>query len=160
MEKIDHPFVQSFSDYWAAPTLEGVSTLVHDDAVFVQPLTKPLLTNEYHKYVNSVIKVTPDIHGEVISYSESKNQDGLFIHWLMKFSIGSCQKEVSVVDIIHLSGGKVIMRTAHMDLLPVLGSIAIRPSVWFRWVRFILETSRLKSASKGNLGRSINNEAQ
>ena len=148
MKKIDHPFVQNFSDFWAAPTLEGVSTLAHDDAIFVQPLSKPLLTNEYKKYFISVIKVTPDIHGEVIRYSESQNPDGLFIHWIMKFSIGSCQKEVSVVDIIHLSDGKVAKRTAHLDLLPVLGSIAIRPTVWIRWIRFIIETSKLKKGIK------------
>tara|TARA_R110002049_G_scaffold241602_1_gene415398 strand:- start:8626 stop:9078 length:453 start_codon:yes stop_codon:yes gene_type:complete len=148
MEKIDHPFVQKFSDFWAAPTLEGVSTLVHDDAIFIQPLTKPLLTTEYHNYFKSVMKVSPDIHGEVIRYSESKNPDGLFIHWIMKFSIGSYQKEVSAVDIIQLSGGKVTNRIVHMDLLPVLGSILISPKVWFKWAKFIIETSRLKSTSK------------
>ena len=143
MKEIDHPFVKKFSDYWLAPNLESVSTLVHDNAIFIQPLTKPLLTTEYHKYIKSVLKVTPDINGEVIRYSESKNPDGLFIHWVMKFSIGSCQKEVSAVDIIHLSEGKVTNRTVHMDLLPVLGSIIIRPTVWFKWAKFILETSRL-----------------
>jgi hypothetical protein len=150
MKKIDHPFVQNFSEYWAAPTLEGVSTLVHDDAIFIQPLTRPLLTNEYHNYVKGVIKVTPDIHGEVVCYSATQNSDTLFIHWIMKFSIGKCKKEVSVVDIIHLSDGKVTKRTAHMNLPPVLGSIAIRPLVWFRWVKFLIKTSKLKS----NLMRS------
>jgi hypothetical protein len=89
------------------------------------------------------MKVSPDIHGEVVGYSESQNSDALFIHWVMKFSIGSCQKEVSAVDVIHLKNDKVTKRTVHMDLLPVLGSILIRPAVWFRWAKFIFKTSRL-----------------
>jgi hypothetical protein len=143
LKKIVHPFVQKFSDFWAAPNIDDVHTLVHDDAIFLQPLSKPLNTNEYHKYFKSVLKVSPDIHGEVIRYSESQTPDSIFIHWIMKFSIGSSQKEVSAVDIIHLSGDRVIKRIVHMDLLPVLGSILIRPTVWFKWAKFILETSRL-----------------
>ena len=148
MEKMDHPFVQLFSDYWSKPTLEGVSDLVHDDAIFIQPLTKPLGTSEYHKYVKSILETAPDINGEVISYAESENTDDLFIHWVMRFSVGKGRKEIDVVDLIHLSEGKVAKRTAHMDLVPVLRSIIVCPSVWYRWLRFIMVTNRLKAYQK------------
>ena len=129
-------FVRRFGEVWAAPSPERLNTLVHPDAVFVQPIEREVHGHaEAAAFWRRLFRLVPDLRGEIVSWGHRGGV--VYIELRMTGTLGGRPIEWTTLDRIHLDAGKVRHRTANFDPLPLIAAIALRPRALalFLWTR-------------------------
>src|SRR5690349_2879393 len=102
-------FVRRFSEFWADPSPEKMSTLLTSDVVLIQPLSAPMegldaAQAEFRK----LFAWLPDLRATVDGWGG--NGDALFIEFRLMATVGGKRLEWPVVDRFVLRGDKAARR--------------------------------------------------
>ncbi|HEX4357524.1 MAG TPA: nuclear transport factor 2 family protein [Pseudonocardia sp.] len=119
-------FVRRFGEVWAAPSPERLNSLVHPDAVFVQPIEREVHGHaEAAAFWRRLFRLVPDLRGEIVSWGHRGAV--VYIEVRLTGTLGGRPIEWTSLDRIQLDAGKVRHRGANFDPLPLIGAIALRP---------------------------------
>lgn len=127
-------FAATFADFWQAPSPEGLTRLLHDDALCIQPLSptmngRPAMAMELAK----ILRFLPDLRAAVDRWSAHEGR--ITIEFRLIATVAGRPLEWTVVDRFVLRDGRATVRITHFDSLPLLLTIARHPSTWWRWLR-------------------------
>ncbi len=132
-DRQQHPFVQTFTDVWARPTLDSLMAPLRDDVTLIQPLSKPLYGKQAaRKAFRQILTRFPGLKGEI--HGGEGSGDTVFIDWTMVVPIGRKKHHLPVIDKVTLEDGLVKERIAYFDPSPLFGPIARSPLTLARHV--------------------------
>ena len=122
----DHPFIQSFREVWANPTLDDLMAPLREDVTLIQPLAPPLHGKKAaRKAFRKILTRFPGMQGDV--HGGLGSGDLIFIDWTMIVPIGRSEQRLPVIDKVILEDGLVKERIAYFDPSPLFGPIARSP---------------------------------
>ena len=132
---IHRTFVERFTDYWAAPSPDRMSTLLTDDVVLIQPLSHPMegLVAAQAEF-RRLFQLMPDLRGRIDDWGGQG--DTLFIEFTLSGTVGqNTTLNWPVVDRFELVGDKARRRITYFDPEPLLWAVLWTPSAWWSWWR-------------------------
>lgn len=128
-----HPFIETFRDIWAAPTLDGLMSSLRDDVVLIQPLSHPLEGKTAARLAfRRILHQFPGLRGEVAGGLGDGNL--VFVDWTMIAPIGGRDVRIPVIDKFTLQDDMVKERVAYFDPSPVRQAVMRSPSALRRSV--------------------------
>lgn len=127
-------FVQRFTEFWARPRVQDLSTLLTPDVVLIQPLTPRLeglaaAQADFAKLFNWL----PDMHGMIDGWSARDST--LFIEFRLACTLKGQYIEWPAVDRMTLRGDKASERISYFDPLPIVLKLGKTPRAWPSWWR-------------------------
>lgn len=128
-----HPFISTFGDIWADPTLDGLMSSLRDDVRLVQPLSAPLEGKAAARLAfKRILHQFPGLRGEV---KGGLGEGSLvFIDWAMIAPVGGREIAIPVIDKFTLQDDMVKERVAYFDPTPVSRAVLRSPSSLMRSV--------------------------
>lgn len=127
-------FVDSFADFWSAPSVDELGGLLAADVVLRQPLgptTRGLQAGQ--RAFAKIFAAIPDLHAEVDRWGVTR--DGVLIEFRLIGMVGGRSVEWPVVDRFVLDEGFAKERVSYFDPATLLRAVATRPSSWGRFLR-------------------------
>ena len=127
-------FVAKFERFWAAPSADAMGTLLTDDVLLVQPLSRPMrgLVAAQAEFAN-IFRWVPDMRAEVDDWCAW--DDRLFIEFRLSGTYGRRRVEWPAVDRFCLRGDLACERISYFDPSPILRAVLGQPSAWVSLLR-------------------------
>lgn len=128
-------FVERFSAYWHAPSVEGLDALLAEDVRLVAPMTPTTHTLAAGKRAfAAVLDLTPDLHADVHRWGAT--DDGVLIEFTLSGSAGGVAVSWPAVDHIVLrEDGLASERVSYFDSTPLVLNILRHPRAWPAFLR-------------------------
>jgi hypothetical protein len=121
-----HPFIETFRQVWANPTLDDLMAPLREDVTLIQPLSEPLHGKDAaRKAFRKILAQFPGLQGDI--HGGLGAGDLIFIDWTMIVPIGRGEQRLPVIDKVVLEDGLVKERTAYFNPSPLFGPIARSP---------------------------------
>lgn len=125
-------FAQAFTEFWKAPTVEGMGELLDPEVMLIQPLSRRMRGRdaalaEFAK----IFAWLPDLHAVVDRWSGTS--EALFIEFRLRAHVGSELVEWPVLDRFVLRDGRALERVSYFDSAPLLRKVLVHPSSWWGW---------------------------
>ena len=135
-------FVRAFTDHWAAPRVDRLSTLLTDDVRLVQPMSKPAIGIEAaRKWFGGVLAAIPDIRAEVDRWSAT--DEYVFIEFRLIGTIGGRIVAWPVVDRFTMcADNRAKERVSYFDPMPLILAGLRSPSGWAQLARLALRVQK------------------
>ena len=132
-------FVERFSEYWRAPTPEGLATVLAPQVRLIAPMTPVTHTlGEGQRAFAALFEVIGDLTAEVHRWGAT--EDGVLIEFTLSGIAGGKPISWTAVDRFVLGAdGLASERVSYFDSAPIVLAAARRPRAWPAFVR-----SRLK----------------
>lgn len=130
-------FSEQFAAAWATPSVEGLTALLHDEVVLLQPHRSPIKGKAAAKKdFARLLGLFPAMYGKVDRYLE--NDSLALIEWRLIIPLRSDSVDIAMVDRFFLSGGLGLERKVYFDQLQLVRGIATDPATVFRFVKYRL----------------------
>lgn len=127
-------FVARFADFWTAPSVRRIPEILHEDAVLLQPLARPMHGMvEIRREFAGLFTLVPDLRAVVDSWRG--DPDELFVSIRLYGHIGARSVGWPAIDRFRLAGDKAAARISYFDPLPLLPAILGQPRAWLPWWR-------------------------
>ena len=132
-ENVHKAFVEKFSDYWAAPSVERMPEILTNDVILLQPLSHPMeglaaAQDEFRRLFQWI----PDLHGDIEDWGG--HGDTLFISFTLTGTVGrNTTLHWPLVDRFDLVGDKACKRVSYFNPFPLLWTVLRTPSAWWSW---------------------------
>ena len=127
-------FVDTFIDFWAAPSSARLPEILHDDVVLVQPRSRRLDgIHSVQTEFDALLGWIPDLRAEIVRWHG--DAEVVFIELRLHASWGRRRIMWPCVDRLLLRDGKAVERHAFFDPLPLVLTLLRHPSMWRSWWR-------------------------
>lgn len=130
-------FSEQFAAAWASPSVEGLTALLHDEVVLLQPHCSPIKGKSAAKEdFSRLLSFFPAIHGKVDRYLE--NDSLALIEWRLIIPLRSGSVDIAMIDRFFLSDGLGLERKVYFDQFQLIRGIATDPATVFRFIKYRL----------------------
>jgi len=128
-------FVERFTAYWRAPSVEGLDELLAPDVRLVAPMTPTTHTLEDGKRAfAAVLELTPDLSADVHRWGAT--DDGVLIELTLSGSTAGVTFSWRAVDHVVLrEDGLASERVSYFDSGPLVSRVLRHPRAWPAFVR-------------------------
>ncbi len=128
-------FVGRFTEFWQAPTVEGLETVLAPDARLSAPMTATTHgLEEGRRAFASLFELIPDMTAEVHRWGATR--DGVLIEFTVRGTAGGTAISWESVDRFVLDeDGLATERFTYFDSLPLALSLLRRPRAWAGFAR-------------------------
>lgn len=135
-------FARRFAEFWAAPSPEGLETVLAPRVRLVAPMTPTTHTlEEGRRTFVELLELIPDLSAEVHRWGATA--DGVLIEFTLSGNAGGGPISWHAVDRFVLGeDGLATERTSYFDSAPIALTIARRPRVWPGFARVQLRQLR------------------
>lgn len=135
-------FARRFAEFWAAPSPEGLGTVLATRVRLVAPMTPTTLTlKEGERTFAGLLELIPDLTGEVHRWGATA--DGMLIEFTLSGSTGRGPISWHAVDRFVLGeDGLATERISYFDSAPITLTVARRPRAWPGFARMGLRQLR------------------
>jgi ketosteroid isomerase-like protein len=128
-------FVERFTAYWRAPSVDGLDKLLAPDVRLVAPMTPTTHTLEEGKRAfAALLDLTPDLSADVHRWGETG--DGVLIEFTLSGSPAGVSISWPAVDRIVLrEDGLASERVSYFDSAPLALTVLRHPRAWPAFAR-------------------------
>jgi ketosteroid isomerase-like protein len=128
-------FVERFTAYWRAPSVEGLDKLLAPDVRLAAPMTPTTHTLEEGKRAfAAVLDLAPDLSADVHRWGATG--DGVLIEFTLSGSTAGVPLSWHAVDHIVLrDDGLASQRVSYFDSAPLILEVLRHPRAWPAFVR-------------------------
>lgn len=135
-------FARRFAEFWAAPSPEGLGTVLAPRVRLVAPMTPTTHTlAEGERTFAELLELIPDLTGAVHRWGATA--DGMLIEFTLNGSAGGGPISWHAVDRFVLGeDGLATERISYFDSTPVALTVARRPRAWSGFARIRLRRLR------------------
>jgi hypothetical protein len=135
-------FVRRFSEFWRAPSPEGLATVLAERVRLVAPMTPATETlADGKRAFTQLFAQIPDLRGEVHRWGAT--EDGVMIEFTLSGTAGGVPVSWDAVDRFVLGpDGLATERVTYFDSLPLVVRLARRPRAWPGFLRSRLARRR------------------
>jgi ketosteroid isomerase-like protein len=128
-------FVRRFAEFWRAPTVERLDTVLAPDARLSAPMVPTTSGLEAGRQVFAdLFELIPDLTAEVHSWGAT--EDGVLIEFTARGTAGGAPVSWRAVDRFVLNDdGLATVRLTYFDSLPLVLTVLRRPRAWPGFVR-------------------------
>ena len=131
----DTTFARAFEAAWADASAARLAALLHPEVTLYQPTVPPLRgRNAALRDFTALFRWLPGTRATV-DHSMTLG-DTCYIAFRLQFPIGDGRLEVRAVDHFVLKDGKAYSRRAHFDPMPLVVAVAVRPWLWWGFLRY------------------------
>lgn len=128
-------FARRFADYWAAPTADGLESVLAERVRLVAPMmpnTESLADGK--RAFASLLELIPDLTGKVHRWGATA--DGVLIEFTLSGTAGGGPVSWAAVDRFVLGeDGLASERISYFDSGPLARTVARRPKAWLPFLR-------------------------
>ncbi len=127
-------FCQAFEQAWATPTVAGLTGLLTDDVILVQPHLptikgKTAAIAEFERLLKWMPGLSGTVHRSISTPGEAA------IEWTLSLPIGK-GLAIPMTDLFYLESGMVKLRRVYFDQIPLITAVLSRPWLWPGFVRY------------------------
>ncbi|HET6571557.1 MAG TPA: nuclear transport factor 2 family protein [Solirubrobacterales bacterium] len=135
-------FVRRFAEFWQAPAVERLDTVLASDARLSAPMTPTTQGLEAGKRAFAeLFELIPDMTAEVHRWGAT--QDGVLIEFTVRGTAGGAPVSWESVDRFVLDeDGLATERFTYFDSLPLMLSLLRRPRAWRGFLRSRIKQTR------------------
>lgn len=128
-------FVRRFTEFWRAPTVERLDTVLAPDVRLSAPMTATTYgLEEGRRAFADLFELIPDMTAEVHRWGATR--DGVLIEFTVRNTAGGAAVSWESVDRFVLDeNGRATERFTYFDSLPLVLSLLRRPRAWPGFVR-------------------------
>jgi ketosteroid isomerase-like protein len=128
-------FVERFSAYWRAPSVEGLDRLLAPDVRLVAPMTPTTHTlADGKRAFAALLELTPDLSADVHRWGAT--DDGVLIEFTLSGSAAGVPVSWPAVDHVVLrEDGLATERVSYFDSTPLVLDILRHPRAWPAFLR-------------------------
>jgi ketosteroid isomerase-like protein len=128
-------FVRRFAEFWRAPALERLDTVLAPNARLSAPMVPTTFGLEAGRRVFAdLFEMIPDLTAEVHRWGATS--DGVLIEFTVRGTAGGAPISWQSVDRFVLGDdGLATERVTYFDSLPLALTVARRPRTWPRFIR-------------------------
>jgi hypothetical protein len=143
-------FVRRFAEFWQAPVVERLDTLLASDA----RLSAPMVATTYGleagmRTFADLFESIPDMTAEVHRWGATS--DGVLIEFTVSGTAGGAPISWPAVDCFVLNeDGLASERFTYFDSLPLILDLVRRPQTWFGFMRSRVRQMRRRSGRSSN----------
>ena len=110
------------------PFLDFFRPLIHDNAMFVQPMFADTQARQVEQMFRSLFSLFPDLRAEI--QRSAIHGDTVFIESECTSDIGRKVVHFSVCDRFVISDGRMLERRSYSDPMPVVLAVLGHPTLW------------------------------
>jgi hypothetical protein len=135
-------FARRFAEFWSAPALDRLGTLLAEDVRLVAPMTPATDTlAEGEKTFAGIFELIPDLTADVHGWGATES--GVLIDLTLSGSAGGAPISWRAVDRIAIGeDGLATEWISYFDPLPLIAAVARRPRAWPGFLRSRLRGQR------------------
>ncbi|HEX7060036.1 MAG TPA: nuclear transport factor 2 family protein [Solirubrobacterales bacterium] len=128
-------FVRRFTEYWKAPSVEGLGELLAEEVLLVAPMTPTTRTlADGRRAFARLFELIPDMTAEVHRWGAT--EEGVLIEFTLRGTAGGKPISWDAVDRIDLDEqGMATARISYFDSIPIALTVVRRPRVWPSFIR-------------------------
>jgi hypothetical protein len=128
-------FARRFGEYWAAPTPEGLDSVLAERVRLVAPLTPVTETlEEGRRAFSDLLELIPDLTARVNRWGPTP--DGVLIEFTLSGTAGGRPISWDAIDRFVIGpDGLATERVSYFDSAPLVLTVLRRPRTWRGFVR-------------------------